>query len=71
MHVIKSRVCGNVRKKPRASCGILASILTIKCNEMNGVFPGHDSALSGYTRPEITCANEMNVAQNHAPDAGT
>ena len=38
--------------------------------EMNGVLD-HDSALSGYTGPGTTWANEMNFVINHAPGAGS
>ena len=38
--------------------------------KMNGVI-GHDSALQGYTWPETTWTDEMNVVMNHAPDAGS
>ena len=37
---------------------------------MNGVL-GHDSALSGYTGPGTTWANEMNFGMEHAPGAGS
>ena len=38
--------------------------------EMIGVL-GHDSALSSYTWPETTWANEMNFDMNDAPGAGS
>ena len=33
-------------------------------NEMNAVL-GHDTALSGYTEPGTTWANEMSIVMNH------
>ena len=36
--------------------------------EMNDVL-GQNSALKGYTEPETTWANKMNIGMNHAPGA--
>ena len=42
----------------------------MQSNEMIGVL-GHDSALSGYTGPDKTWADDMNFVMHHAPGAGS